>query len=83
MLKNLDLIFADPPFPWFSEDRPALEDLVRLATAALRPQGLLVIRGERGQELPSAHPGLGAPETRLYGRSWVSAYPRLAVAGHL
>jgi len=77
-LKGLDVVFADPPFPWFSDDRTALEDLLRLATAALRPQGRLVVRGERGQELPPPPRGLGTAETRLYGRSWVVALPRLA-----
>jgi 16S rRNA (guanine966-N2)-methyltransferase len=77
-LKDLDLVFADPPFPWFSEDRAALEELLRLAAAALRPQGLLVVRGERGQDLPTAPRGLGPAEKRLYGRSWIVALPRLA-----
>ena len=70
-LKGFDLIFADPPFPWFREDIPALESLMALAAGALAPGGALVVRGERGYDLPPAPPAYLPPETRFYGRSWV------------
>jgi len=70
-LKGLDLIFADPPFPWFRDDIPALESLMELAADALAPGGALVVRGERGHDLPPAPARYLTPETRFYGRSWV------------
>ena len=70
-LKGFDLIFADPPFPWFTENVAALDELMVLAAAALAPGGRLVIRGERGHDLPPAPSIYLTPETRFYGRSWV------------
>ncbi len=71
MLSGLDLIFADPPFPWFVEEPETLSELLRLGGAALGAKGRLVIRGERGHDLPSLPPGLREAERRFYGRSWV------------
>lgn len=76
-LSGLDLIFADPPFPWFSDDREALSELLRLAAVALGSKGRLVIRGERGHDLPALPPGLREAERRFYGRSWVVVLQRV------
>ena len=76
-LHGLDLIFADPPFPWFDQDREQLATLLTLTRDALAPDGRLVIRGERGQDLPPLPPGLHLRETRSYGRSWISVAVRL------
>jgi 16S rRNA (guanine966-N2)-methyltransferase len=76
-LSGLDLVFADPPFPWFSDDRNALMDLLRLAGNALALKGRLVIRGERGHDLPGLPPGLREAERRFYGRSWVAVLQRV------
>ena len=80
LLKDLDLIFADPPFPWFAEEPETLSELLRLAAASLQPRGELVIRGERGHDLPPLPPTLRRSDMRFYGRSWVGRYapvPRL------
>jgi 16S rRNA G966 N2-methylase RsmD len=77
-LGGLDLIFADPPFPWFVDDREALSELLRLAGAALAPKGRLVLRGERGHDLPALPVGMREAERRFYGRSWVVVVQRLA-----
>ena len=76
-LNGLDLIFADPPFPWFTDDREALSELLRLAAAALTNKGRLVLRGERGHELPTLPPNLREAERRFYGRSWVVVLQRV------
>ncbi len=77
-LREFDLIFADPPFPWFTDNVAALDELMVLAAAALAPGGRLVIRGERGHDLPPAPPDFLLPETRSYGRSWVRVLVRRA-----
>lgn len=69
-LVGLDLAFCDPPFPWFAQQRELLAELLRLSAAALAQQGVVLVRGERGEELP-AHP-LAERERRTYGRSWVA-----------
>jgi len=76
-LSGLDLIFADPPFPWFTDDREALSELLRLAAAALGAKGRLVLRGERSHDLPTLPPGLREAERRFYGRSWVVVLQRM------
>jgi 16S rRNA (guanine966-N2)-methyltransferase len=79
-LKGLDLVFCDPPFPWFTAEPATLGELLRLAGGALAPKGRLVIRGERGHDLPALPPGLRESERRFYGRSWVAVMvpvPRL------
>jgi 16S rRNA (guanine966-N2)-methyltransferase len=73
-LRDLDLIFADPPFPWFADEPQTLSELLRLAMASLQPQGELVIRGERGQSLPVLPNGLLLSERREFARSWIGRY---------
>ena len=69
-LSGLDLVFCDPPFPWFADERELLVELLRQAAAALAPDGIVLIRGERGEELPEHT--LVERERREYGRSWVA-----------
>jgi 16S rRNA (guanine966-N2)-methyltransferase len=70
-LHDLDLVFADPPFPWFREHPEMLTALLTAAAQALAPEGSLVIRGETGYRL-SPVPGLTVIEERQYGRSWIA-----------
>lgn len=70
-LSGLDLVFCDPPFPWFREQPALLGEMLALATAAIAADGGIVVRGEDGQELPPC-PGLRVCERRAYGRSWVA-----------
>jgi len=70
-LSACDLIFCDPPFPWFTEQPATLAELLRLAAAALTPTGRLILRGERGVEAPPVA-GIMEHERRSYGRSWVA-----------
>jgi 16S rRNA (guanine(966)-N(2))-methyltransferase RsmD len=76
-LRGLDLIFADPPFPWFATDPAALTELLTQAVDSLAPDGALVLRGERGQELPPLPANLRRADVRFYGRSWVGRYARV------
>jgi 16S rRNA (guanine966-N2)-methyltransferase len=71
-LRNLDLVFADPPFAWYADGARPIAALLRLAAAALAPGGRLVVRGERGADLPALPEGLAEVERRLYGRSWLA-----------
>lgn len=80
-LRGLDLIFADPPFPWFAEEPATLSELLTLAAASLQPKGELVLRGERGQDLPPLPRTLRKTETRFYGRSWVGRYAPVPLLG--
>lgn len=73
-LTGLDLVFCDPPFPWFSGERELLARLLALAAAAVSADGMVLVRGERGEDLPP-HP-LRERERRTYGRSWVAALAR-------
>jgi 16S rRNA (guanine966-N2)-methyltransferase len=75
-LRDVDLVFADPPFPWYATQPARLEAVLRLGSAALAPGGRLVIRGERGATLPAPPPGLVARERRDYGRSWLALFAR-------
>jgi 16S rRNA (guanine(966)-N(2))-methyltransferase RsmD len=70
-LTGLDLVFCDPPFPWFRDEPETLAELLRLAAAALAPGGEVVVRGERGENLPPVV-GLVEADRRAYGRSWVA-----------
>jgi 16S rRNA (guanine966-N2)-methyltransferase len=72
-LSGLDLIFCDPPFPWFADEPDAIAELLGLAAAALASDGRLLIRGERGFDLPPLPAGLIEDERRIYGRSWIAA----------
>jgi 16S rRNA G966 N2-methylase RsmD len=76
-LNGLDLIFADPPFPWFTEQPATLTTLLQLAGQSLAGNGRLIIRGERGHELPTLPNFLREKERRFYGRSWVVSLQRL------
>ena len=76
-LRGLDLIFADPPFPWFVTEPETLSELLALAAESLAADGALVLRGERGQELPALPRGLRKSDLRFYGRSWVGRYARI------
>jgi 16S rRNA (guanine966-N2)-methyltransferase len=77
-LRGLDLVFCDPPFPWFQDEPALLVELLACAKQAIARGGAVLVRGERGQEVPTLPPGLRHEERRLYGRSWVS---RLAAVG--
>ncbi|NRA37551.1 MAG: 16S rRNA (guanine(966)-N(2))-methyltransferase RsmD [Planctomycetes bacterium] len=70
-LKNCDLIFADPPFPWYAEQAELLSELLVLAADSLAADGRFVIRGEKGQNLPALPSSLTCTDQRKYGRSWV------------
>ncbi len=71
-LNGLDLIFCDPPFPWFGLQPETLALLLEQGQGALSANGRLVIRGERGAELPPLPPRLRESARRFYGRSWVA-----------
>lgn len=73
-LTGLDLIFADPPFPWFTSQPDDLHLLLELARTSLAPDGHILMRGESGQLLPALPVGLVETERRIYGRSWVAAF---------
>lgn len=77
-LSGLDLVFCDPPFPWFRDQRELLALLLRLAGDAIGPQGVVLVRGERGEELPPH--GLDERGRRAYGRSWVAMLGRASSA---
>lgn len=71
-LRDIDLIFADPPFPWYAADAGPIGELLRLGAAALSPEGRFVIRGERGVDLPALPAELVEVDRRRYGRSWLA-----------
>lgn len=73
-IDNADLIYADPPFPWYRQDRPQLKELLTLSAHALQVDGRLLIRGDRGQELPTLPPELVENFHKHYGRSWVAQF---------
>ena len=54
----------------------ALAELLRLGARCLAPAGRLVIRGERGGDLPEMPAGLVEGERRVYGRSWLALLQR-------
>ena len=86
-LSAIDLVFADPPFPWYHQDRHLLEVLLGHLAQVLAPQGRAFIRGERGADLPPSPPGLVETERRHYGRSWIALlrpdHPPLSCTGSL
>jgi 16S rRNA (guanine(966)-N(2))-methyltransferase RsmD len=77
-LHGVDLLFADPPFAWYANDPGSITELLRLGAQSLAPAGRLVIRGERGVDLPDMPAGLVEQERRAYGRSWVAVLGRAA-----
>ena len=64
-----DLVFADPPFPWFREQPELLTELLQ----DIRPvcAGACIIRGEKGTDIPDLPTGWELEDRRQYGRSWV------------
>ncbi len=75
-LHDVDLVFADPPFPWYAHEPARLATLLRLGGEALVAGGRLVIRGERGTALPEPPAGLVERDRRDYGRSWIALLER-------
>ncbi|HLY37920.1 MAG TPA: RsmD family RNA methyltransferase [Candidatus Binatia bacterium] len=75
-LHDVDLVFADPPFPWYRDGGDEIGALLRLGAGVLAPRGRLVIRGERGADLPEPPSGLVERERRTYGRSWLARLER-------
>jgi 16S rRNA (guanine966-N2)-methyltransferase len=73
-LRGIDLLIADPPFPWYAGDAALIHELLALARACLAPEGRIYLRGERGAELATPPAGLRQAERRLYGRSWIAGY---------
>jgi 16S rRNA (guanine966-N2)-methyltransferase len=71
-LRDVDLLFADPPFAWYAGDAATIAELLRLGARTLARGGRLVIRGERGTDLPAMPTGLVERERRTYGRSWLA-----------
>jgi 16S rRNA G966 N2-methylase RsmD len=69
-------VFADPPFAWYRAEQAVLVDLLRLGSEALAAEGRLVIRGERGVDLPGVPSGCIERERRTYGRSWLALLER-------
>jgi len=70
-LRDLDLIFCDPPFPWFCEQQDLLGEMLQKARGALAATGRLLVRGERGHDLPPLPRGLKLEERRFFGRSYI------------
>jgi len=79
-LRDVDLLFADPPFAWYADDQELIWELLRLGAGALAPEGRLVIRGERGVDLPALPAGLVERDRRPHGRSWLVLLQRGAAA---
>jgi 16S rRNA (guanine966-N2)-methyltransferase len=77
-LHDVDLLFADPPFPWYTKEPGLIAELLRLGARSLAPAGRLVIRGERGVDLPEIPADLVERERRTYGRSWLALLERSA-----
>jgi 16S rRNA (guanine966-N2)-methyltransferase len=75
-LHDVDLLFADPPFAWYGRDVAMIAELVRLGVRCLASGGRLVIRGERGVDLPGLPAGAVERERRRYGRSWLAMLER-------
>src|SRR3989442_6356444 len=68
-LQGVDLVFADPPFAWYRSEPGVLGELLVLAGGCLAPGGRVVIRGERGVDLPELPRRLAERERRAYRRS--------------
>jgi 16S rRNA (guanine(966)-N(2))-methyltransferase RsmD len=80
-LHDVDLVFADPPFAWYRDGGAPIAELLCLAARALSPTGRLVIRGERGADLPGMPADLAERERRTYGRSWLALLQRQVRSG--
>ena len=70
-LKDLDIIYADPPFPWYREDPKQLGSLVTACIASLSQNGRFLIRGDKGQRLPPLPNTVREHAEKRYGRSWI------------
>jgi 16S rRNA (guanine(966)-N(2))-methyltransferase RsmD len=70
-LRELDLVFADPPFPWYGERPEEIERLLNLAAHAVGVGGSVVIRGDHGTDLPPCL-DLAEEDRRQWGRSWIA-----------
>jgi len=71
-LRGVDLVFCDPPFAWYEDGARRITELLGLAAATLADDGRLVIRGERGADLPGLPEGMVEADRRVYGRSWIA-----------
>ncbi|MDA3963216.1 MAG: RsmD family RNA methyltransferase [Planctomycetota bacterium] len=71
-LTGFDLVFCDPPFPWFRDDPKRISAMLNLAAECITPEGLVLIRGEMGTKLPPTSHGLHMRDWKEYGRSWVA-----------
>ena len=47
-VEPLDLIYADPPFPWYKDDPDQLSELILLCLNQLKPDGRFLIRQGKG-----------------------------------
>ncbi len=79
-LHGLDVIVADPPFPWFTEQPALIATLMALCLSALARDGRIYVRGERGAEQVELPRGLRLDQRRFYGRSWIGRYTRAGAA---
>lgn len=70
-LQDLDVIYADPPFPWYREDPKQLAELVLACLNSLAPDGRFLIRGDKGQRLPQLPDDVRVHTEKRYGRSWI------------
>lgn len=70
-LEDLDLVFCDPPFPWFHEQPAQISSMLALAAAACTAEGWILLRGEQGQTPPTLPAHWQVVEERSYGRSWI------------
>ncbi len=70
-LENIDLLFADPPFPWLAEARDQLDAMLADAAQSIHTNGLIIMRGEKGYAIPTVPEGCFIEEERSYGRSWI------------
>ena len=70
-----DVIWADPPFPWYREQPKTLVDLLTAAAEKLDPaneDARILIRGDKGTALPTLPATLQLDRQRNYGRSWIA-----------
>ena len=70
-LDAADVVWCDPPFPWYREDPEQLTAMLSLAATRLAPDGMVLVRGERGVALPLVA-ALREDDRWQYGRSWVA-----------
>jgi 16S rRNA (guanine(966)-N(2))-methyltransferase RsmD len=74
-LPAADVVWADPPFPWYREQPALLSTLLELASEKIDPtseQGRLLIRGDKGTTIPALPAKLRLDRRRDYGRSWIA-----------